>query len=65
MNLSNEQLASRVKSFAWRIGMMSVAFIFATISENIGMLELNPEVTILLGLFFGEVSKALNSHPKY
>lgn len=51
----------RFKSFLWRGGMMTVAFIFAYIAENLSALELSPELTMILGLVFGEISKALNT----
>ena len=51
----------RVKSFAWRLGMAIVAFTFAWVSENIGLLELSPAMTGILALVLGEVSKALNT----
>lgn len=51
----------RIKSFAWRGAMMVAAFAFAYIAENIASLELDPSVTMVLGLVFGEISKALNT----
>lgn len=41
--------------------MMAIASFLAVISENIGLLELSPTVTVVAGLILGEVSKALNS----
>lgn len=58
---TSEAFIKRVKSFAWRAGMMTLAFFLAYVSENIGALELDPTVTMVLGLVLGEVSKALNS----
>lgn len=52
--------SKRFKSFYWRTGMMVVAGLLALISKNIGMLELTPQTTVVLGLIFGEISKALN-----
>ena len=54
-------LLKRIKSFAWRIGMMTLAFFLTITADNIGMLELNPAFSILLGLVLGEVSKAINT----
>lgn len=57
----SEMLIKRIKSLLWRAGMMAIASFLAVISENIGLLELSPTVTIVMGLILGEVSKALNS----
>lgn len=57
----DSQFMKRLKSFLWRTGMMVLAVTFDIIASNLGMLELNPEVTVLLGLALGEVSKYLNS----
>lgn len=57
----NEMLINRLKSFAWRLGMAVIAFIFAWVAENIGLLELSPAMTGILALVLGEVSKALNT----
>lgn len=54
-------LVKRIKSLAWRSGMMTLAFLLAFLSENIGLLELDPTITMVIGLVFGEVSKALNT----
>lgn len=56
----NEQLVKRLKSFAWRGGMMTLAFALAWVSQNVGLLELDPTLTVIIGLVAGEVSKALN-----
>ena len=53
--------SDRFKSFYWRISMMLLAVLLSSISENIGMLELSPQATVVLGLIFGEWSKALNN----
>ena len=54
-------LANRTKSLAWRIGMMSLAFIIAFVADNIGLFEFSAEVTSVIGLVLGEISKALNT----
>lgn len=51
---------NRLKSFAWRTGMMVLAAIVAFTLENLDLLELNPQVTVVVGLILGEVSKFLN-----
>lgn len=57
-------LVKRLKSFAWRGGMMTLAFVLGWTAENIGVLELDPSLTVIVGLVLGEVSKALNSGAK-
>lgn len=51
---------SRLKSFAWRTGMMTLAMFVDFTAQNVGLFELPPEATVLLGLILGEVSKYLN-----
>jgi hypothetical protein len=57
-------LVKRLKSFAWRGSMMTLAFALGWAAEHIGLLELDPTVTMILGLVLGEVSKALNTGTK-
>lgn len=58
---TDSQLVKRLKSLAWRAGMMGLATVLAFLAQNVGLLELNPTVTVVLGLIFGEISKALNT----
>jgi hypothetical protein len=51
----------RLESFAWRGAMMTLAFILDYSIKNITQLNLDPSVTIFIGLFLGEVSKYLKS----
>lgn len=57
---TDSQLVKRIKSLAWRVGSMTLAFFVATLSDNLGMLELSPTATMFLGLVLGELSKYLN-----
>lgn len=57
----NDQLLKRLQSLAWRAGMMALAAFLAFFAENIGLLELNPQATVIIGLVLGEVSKWLNT----
>lgn len=57
----SEQLIKRIKSLAWRAGMMGVAAVLAYLADNIGLLELNPMATTITGLVLGEVSKYFNT----
>ena len=51
--------SNRFKSFYWRTGMMAVAGLLGLIAQNIGTLEMSPQITVILGLVLGEISKAL------
>ena len=57
----NPILITRLKSFAWRGSMMTIAFIVSYLSNNIADLQLGQGPTLLLGLILGEVSKYLNT----
>jgi hypothetical protein len=57
----DSKLSKRLKSLAWRAFMMSFATAIAFIGENLNLLELSPGITVVLGLFLGEVSKFLNT----
>jgi hypothetical protein len=57
----NPILEKRIKSLAWRVGMMTAAFVLATVAENLSMLDLDPGFVMVVGLVLGEVSKYLNS----
>lgn len=56
-----ESLKKRAKSFAWRAGMMLVALVVAFLTESLSDFNLSPQVTVVLGLVLGEISKALNA----
>lgn len=62
MKKKNQEIyINRLKSFAWRLGMMTAAAVVAFVLENLELLELNPQVTVVVGLVLGEVSKYLNT----
>lgn len=54
-------LIKRLKSFGWRLaGMLAVAILdFA--SANIGLFNLPNEMTVVIGLIVGELTKYLNT----
>jgi hypothetical protein len=54
-------LSKRVRSLVWRTLMMFIAGICAAIADDIGLLKLNGEMTVLVGLVLGEISKAINN----
>lgn len=57
----NSQLVKRLKSLLWRAGMMGVAIALTFIIDNLAELQLNPGITVFLGLVLGEISKYLNT----
>lgn len=58
----SEQFKSRLKSFAWRTGMMVLAFAASYGMEELKLIEgLNPVYATLGGLVLGELSKFLNN----
>ena len=60
----NEQLKKRLKSLAWRAGMMGLAAVIVTIADGLAGLGISPAVVGILGLVLGEISKQLNSKAK-
>lgn len=58
--MDTAKLVPRLKSLAWRIGMMSVAMLIDFSLTNLELFNLAPQVTVVLGLVLGEVSKYLN-----
>ena len=53
--------SNRFKSFYWRSGMMVLAGFISLTVEGISDFGFNPQVTVVLGLVLGEVSKFINS----
>lgn len=56
----NPQLKSRFKSFLWRAGMMLIALAVDFTLANLELFNMNPQITVVLGMVLGEVSKYLN-----
>lgn len=62
MTTKNQQiLLNRLKAFAWSLGMMILAGFVSFLLDNLNLLDLNPQATILLGLVLAQISKYLNS----
>lgn len=57
----NFLLSPRLKSFYWRTGMMALASFLAIVADSLNMLELSPQITVVIGLVLGEISKALTN----
>lgn len=60
MTNTQTQLLKRFKSFVWRLGMATLAFVATWTLANLELLELSPVVTMILALVLGEISKYLN-----
>jgi hypothetical protein len=60
-NIKEVLTSPRFMSFYWRTGMMVVAATVALLVENLSSFGFSPQVTVVLGLILGEVSKYLNT----
>jgi len=56
----NEQLLKRLKSLAWRVGMVAIAGVVDIAIVSLSDFNLPNELTVIIGLVLGEVSKYLN-----
>lgn len=56
-----EQLIKRLKSLAWRTGVMTAVVLVQFFQENVTQFHLAPELTVIIGLVLGEVTKFLNA----
>ena len=59
-----EKLKHRFISLLWRAGGMFAIMVLEYITTNIGLLDLYPLATILIGLCVGEITKFLNVNLK-
>lgn len=57
-----EILKVRLKSLAWRVGMMGLVAIVAFAIDNASLLSLPSWTVVILGLVMGEISKYLNTN---
>ncbi len=55
----NQDLKKRLGSLLWRTAMMALAFGIQYLSENLTDLSLSTELTTLIGLILGEISKQI------
>ena len=51
------EYVNRLKSFGWRFGIYLITAGLAWLADNLGLLELNPSLTVFLAFVLGEVSK--------
>ena len=55
-------LSNRFKSFYWRLGMMFLAGFIDLIINSLSDLQISSQMTVILGLILGEVSKGINNY---
>lgn len=60
----NAQFKKRLQSFAWRTGMMVLAVGVSYAMSEVKLLNLDPSITVIIGLILGELSKFLNTETK-
>lgn len=60
--LSGIFLSKRAKAFYWSVAMMSVAGLCAYAADHFSNAEVPTWLTVLSGLVFAQVSKALNNY---
>ena len=57
-----KKLIKRIEAFAWHSLMMVLAFAIEELLKDLSVLNLTSEVTVVIGLVLGQVSKALNNY---
>lgn len=57
-----QELIKRIEAFAWHSLMMVIAFALDQLLKDLSVLSLTPEVTVIIGLILGQISKALNNY---
>ena len=62
METTFQKIIKRLKSLLWRFGMVVAAVVINTAIENLSGFGLGTELTVVLGLVLGEVSKYLNNY---
>ena len=62
--ITESDFTKRLKSLVWRAAMMGIAVAVSAIANNISSLNLDPSVTVFIGLVLGEISKYLNTQTK-
>lgn len=59
--MKDSVFTKRLKSLVWRTAMLAIAFAVSQLVEGLSTLQLDPSVTVFLGLVLGEISKHLNT----
>ena len=55
--IKESDFTKRLKSLVWRAAMMGIAVAVSAIANNVSSLNLDPSVTVFVGLVLGEISK--------
>lgn len=56
-----EEILKRLKSFIWRFGGMGLVALLTWSGQNLDLLNLSPEVVVLIGYIFNELTKFINT----
>lgn len=62
LTISNEEAVKRVKSLAWRAGMMILALVVDFAIQNLTAFNIPDSLSVIIGLILGEISKQLNGN---
>lgn len=59
----NQEIKNRLKSLAWRVGMVALAVLLDGIAKmcSDGTIQIPTTYVVLVGLILGEISKAINN----
>ena len=60
-NEHKQELIKRLKALAWHTGMMVLAVVVNWTAANLKLFDLPMQLTVILGLILGQISKYLNS----
>lgn len=60
--MNKTEIIKRLKSLAWRIGVMSLIAVLDWIMANTGLFNLPDLAVVLIGLVCGELTKWLNNN---
>lgn len=55
------ELQKRVEAFLWATGTMVLAMAVDFLATNVGLFNMPAEVTVVLGLVFNQISKAIHN----
>lgn len=61
METSQSIFMKRLKSFLWRLGSYALVSLLAFASTNLDLLHISPQLTAIIALVLGEITKALNT----
>ena len=62
LTIPKEDFIKRLKSLAWRVGMMATGAIITFLISNLGAFDFSPTLAGVIGLILGELSKQINKN---